>query len=57
MAKNQLEIFLENNQMDATAAMNALQDAGIISDNCMAPGDVANCKAAIKFLIQPKNKN
>ena len=57
MTKNQLEIFLENNQMDATSAMNALQDAGIISDNCIAPGDVANCKAAIKFLIQPKNKN
>ena len=48
---------MENNQMDATSAMNALQDAGIISDNCIAPGDVANCKTAIKYLIQPKNKN
>ena len=57
MTKNQLEIFLENNQMDATSAMNALQGAGVISDNCVTAADVANCKAAIKFLIQPKNKN
>ena len=55
--KNQLEIFLENNQMDAKRAMNELQAECVISDNCVTAADVANCKAAIKFLIQPKNKN
>lgn len=52
--KNQLEIFLENNQMDEKNALNALQNAGVISDNCIFAGDVADTKAAVKFLMQPK---
>ena len=57
MAKNQLENFIENNRLDPVAAMNELQEAGIISDNCICAADVANCKEAVKWLIKPKNKN
>lgn len=49
---NALEQWLSDNQQDATAAMNALQAFGIVSDNCVTAAEVSDSDAdkAIKFL-------
>ncbi len=50
---NALEAFLTESGMDETKAMNQLQDAAMISDNCIWACDVANvdCLRAVKFLL------
>lgn len=49
---NLLEQHIADNALSPDAAMNALQDAGIISDLCVTPADVANadCFPAIVWL-------
>lgn len=49
---NLLEQYLIMAKLDPIDAMNQLQDAGIISDNCVWPQDVAtgDCVKAIQFL-------
>lgn len=49
---NELERFLIEREMSAVYAIDALQDSGIISDNCVSVRDVAECDidAAILFL-------
>lgn len=52
---NALEEYLAASRLDPIAAMNQLQDAGIISDNCVSAGDVADgekgdCLRAVKWL-------
>ena len=43
---NPLEQYIADNALDPKAAMNFLQDAGIISDLCVTPADVANADCA-----------
>jgi hypothetical protein len=49
---NSLEKFVSQSELDPIQAMNDLQDAGIISDNCVSAQDVSNadCLRAIEFL-------
>lgn len=49
---NPLRLYLLIHRIDACAAMNLLQDRGIVSDNAIEAGDVAreDCAAAIEFL-------
>lgn len=49
---NLLEQHIADNHLNPDLAMNALQDAGIISDLCVTPSDVANanCFPAIVWL-------
>lgn len=49
---NSLEKHLSGKGLDEIQSMNALQDAGIVSDNCVLAQDVAecDCTAAIAFL-------
>jgi hypothetical protein len=50
--QNSLENFIEKNGMNPEKAMNVLQRAGIVSDNAIFAGDVAEADftAAKKFL-------
>lgn len=45
-----LSDFITREKLDPVATMNALQDRGIISDNCIDPADVGNPAEAIEFL-------
>ena len=49
---NSLQPFLELSDIDPTDAMNRLQEAGIVSDNCVTAADVAeaDCERAVEFL-------
>lgn len=49
---NSLQDYLAGVGADEAKAMDALQDAGIISDNCVWARDVAeaDCPAAVEFL-------
>lgn len=49
---NSLEKYLSGRGLDEIQSMNALQDADIVSDNCVLAQDVAecDCTAAIAFL-------
>lgn len=51
---NQLENFVANNQLDPVATMNRLQGAGVVSDLCVAVGEVApaDCAAAVAWLLK-----
>lgn len=53
---NKLQIFLANNGIDERAALNRLQDAGAISDNCVHASDVAavDVPGAIKLLLKER---
>lgn len=48
---NSLEQYLEFTGIPMIEAMNALQECGIISDNCILPRDVYNTGAAVRWLI------
>jgi hypothetical protein len=52
MAQSTLQAFIADNAINTTVAMNVLQDYGVVSDNCVTPGDVAksDCEGAIKFI-------
>lgn len=52
MSPNRLEIFCQNNGINSIEAMNALQGAGIVSDNAVILADVAeeDHDVAINFL-------
>ncbi len=50
MKKNQLEIYLEKHRIPETRAMNALQNHGIISDNCVTASEVGDTGKAIMWL-------
>lgn len=49
---NTLEKYIESHGWDEAEAMDTLQIAGIISDNCVTAKDVADvdCKEAVEFL-------
>lgn len=49
---NLLEQWIEYGDDDPVNTMNTLQAHGIVSDNAMMPGDVADqdCAAAVAFL-------
>ncbi|MES2367015.1 MAG: hypothetical protein V4563_14160 [Pseudomonadota bacterium] len=49
---NALEYYLMTSGMNDTAAMNKLQDAGVISDNCVHVSEVAysDCEKAVAYL-------
>lgn len=49
---NPLESYLKTNNLDPMTTMNRLQDAGIVSDNCVTPRDVAeaDCGRAVDYL-------
>lgn len=47
---NQLELYLERNRIPETRAMNALQNHGIISDNCVTASEVGDTGKAIMWL-------
>ena len=49
---NSLEQYIDYNKIDPVKAMNALQDHGIISDNCIEPRDVIDSGVAITWLDQ-----
>ena len=49
---NSLEQYLEYKKLDPVKAMNALQDHGIISDNCIEPKDVFDAGVAVTWLDQ-----
>ncbi len=49
---NTLEHYLEKEKIDPIKAMNALQDNGIISDNCIDPKDVIESGSAVIWLDQ-----
>lgn len=54
---NLLEKYLRKNLFDPTRVMNALMDAGLISDNAVWPADVADvdCARAVEWLeLQPR---
>ena len=48
--KNQLELYLEKLRIPETLAMNALQNHGIISDNCVNAAEVGDPGKAISWL-------
>ena len=52
MAQSTLQAFIADNSINPTVAMNVLQDYGVVSDNCINPGDVSrqDCDGAIKFI-------
>lgn len=54
---NALERYLTITGTNEADAMNALQDMGIVSDNCVWAKDVAeaDCLQAIEFLKARKN--
>lgn len=47
---NQLELYLDATGIPEIAAMNFLQNHGIISDNCITASQVGDAGAAISFL-------
>ena len=51
-AMNSLETYIRSKSLNEIESMNALQDAGVISDLCVFACDVAeaDCTAAIAFL-------
>ena len=49
---NSLEQYLEYKKINPVKAMNALQDHGIISDNCIEAKDVIDAGVAITWLDQ-----
>lgn len=53
-----LEKYVRKNLLDPVKVMNALMDAGLISDNCIAIGDVADvdCARAIEWLDTKPHK-
>lgn len=58
MEMNALEKFITLTGTDPIAAMNLLQDQGVVSDNCIWPHDVADvdCDRAVKFLVMDKGE-
>ena len=44
-------LFVEANGLSPALVMNALQDNGIISDNCVELHEVGNRMAAVEWLI------
>jgi len=49
---NSLEQYLDYHKIDPVKAMNALQDHGIISDNCIDTSDVRDSGIAVTWLDQ-----
>ena len=51
---NKIENFLANNRLDPIDAMNRLQSAGIVADNCVHAADVAKVDAerAVAWLLK-----
>lgn len=47
---NQLELYLKATGIPEVAAMNFLQNNGIISDNCITASEVGDVGAAISYL-------
>jgi hypothetical protein len=50
LSGNQLVAFLEATNKDPIKAMNLLQDAGIVSDNCVFAESVSNTGDAVRWL-------
>ena len=48
---NRLVEFVQANGLSALLVMNALQEHGIISDNCIDLCDVGNRMAAVEWLV------
>ncbi len=46
-----LKAFVQANGLDPCLVMNALQDNGIVSDNCVDLCDVGNRMAAVEWLV------
>ena len=55
MKINSLCAYLKQSKLDPVKAMNALQDHGVISDNCIDAKDVGDSEAAVQWLIQHKD--
>lgn len=53
---NPLQRHLHQHQLDPRDAMNALMDAGLVSDNAVWPEDVAeaDCKGAVEWMMKQK---
>ena len=49
---NSLEQYLDYHKINPVKAMNALQDHGIISDNCIDTSDVRDSGIAVTWLDQ-----
>ena len=49
---NSLEQYIEYEKLNPVKAMNALQNHGIISDNCIDPKDVWDSGVAVTWLDQ-----
>lgn len=47
---NSLRDYIAHRRIDATHALNLLQDAGVISDLCVTPEDVGDAGRAITWL-------
>lgn len=47
---NCLEQYIEYTGIDPIKAMNALQENGVISDNCVDPKDVSDSGKAVQWL-------
>jgi hypothetical protein len=54
---NALQDYIQKNARNETELMNALQDHGIISDNCVTAEEVADTSKAIAFLESKTNEN
>ena len=48
---NPLLSFVKANGLSAVLVMNALQDNGIVSDNCVELHEVGNRMAAVEWLV------
>lgn len=50
---NALQLHIQNTRLEPESTMNALTEAGIISDNAVAPADVADadCSKAVFWLL------
>ena len=46
-----LKAFVQVNGLDPRLVMNALQENGIVSDNCVELNDVGNRMAAVEWLV------
>jgi len=52
-----LKAFIEANGLEPRLVMNALQDNGIVSDNCIDLCDVGNRMAAVEWLVGRRIKD
>jgi len=53
---NSLRDYIANRRIDATHALNLLQDAGVISDLCVTVDDVGDAGKAVAWLSLHENE-